>query len=230
MEKFLRKEKEPEFFSKRLSGYITPEGVVYLTDSHKLLVKRFLDLVVSVFFLLFIMSWAFPIIALMIRFDSKGPILFKQLRHGKGNRTFWCYKFRTMRLNTESDLLQASRDDLRVTRVGRFLRKSSIDEIPQLVNVLLGEMSLIGPRPHAVPMNHLFSNEIDNYMFRHAVKPGITGLAQSKGFRGEVLDYYDIYGRVKLDHFYIRKWCLVLDFKIVFWTLLTLLFKNGKAY
>lgn len=230
MEKFLRKEKEPDFLSRRLSGYITPEGAVYLTDPQKLLVKSFIDLTISVLFLVFILSWAFPIIALIIRIDSKGPILFKQLRHGKGNKAFWCYKFRTMKTNTESDLLQASKNDKRVTRVGRFLRRSSLDEIPQIFNVLLGDMSLIGPRPHAVPMNHVFSNEIHNYMFRHVVKPGITGLAQSRGFRGEIIDHFDIYGRVRLDHFYIKKYCLLLDLKIVFWTLSTILFKNDKAY
>ncbi|SHN03070.1 Sugar transferase involved in LPS biosynthesis (colanic, teichoic acid) [Cyclobacterium lianum] len=230
MEKFLRRAKEPDIFSAKLSGYITPDGAVYLTDPQKLLIKRFFDLTISVFLILFVMSWVVPLIALMIRIDSRGPILYRQLRHGKGNKAFWCYKFRTMKANTESDLLQASKNDQRVTRVGRFLRKSSLDEIPQVINVLIGEMSLIGPRPHAVPMNHVFSNEINNYMFRHVVKPGITGLAQSRGYRGEIIDHFDIYGRVKLDHFYIRKWCLFLDLKIVFWTLSTILFKNGKAY
>ncbi|MDN3686629.1 sugar transferase [Cyclobacterium jeungdonense] len=230
MEKFLHKETGPEFFSKRLSGYVSPDGTVYLTDPKKLLVKRFIDVVFSTFFLVFILSWLFPLIAVLIRIDSKGPILFKQLRHGKGNKPFWCYKFRTMIRNQDADTRQATKNDQRVTRLGRFLRKTSLDETPQFINVLIGNMSVIGPRPHAVPMNHFFSNEISNYMFRHSVKPGISGLAQVKGYRGEVLTFFDIYGRVRLDHFYIKNWCLFLDLKIVFWTVSAVIFNNRKAY
>ncbi|WP_162417087.1 sugar transferase [Cyclobacterium roseum] len=230
MEKFLRKEKEPEFFSRRLSGYISPDGTVHLTDPKKLLVKRFLDVVFASLSLLFVLSWLFPLIALLIRMDSRGPVLFKQLRHGKGNQPFWCYKFRTMVRSQDADTRQATRNDQRVTRLGKFLRKTSLDETPQFINVLIGNMSVVGPRPHAVPMNHFFSNEISNYMFRHSVKPGISGLAQVRGYRGEVLTFFDIYGRVKLDHFYIRNWCLFLDLKIVFWTISAVVFNNRKAY
>ena len=230
MEKFLRKRDEPEFLTNKLSGYITPEGKIFLSDQFNLKVKRAFVLIFSSLFILFIMPWLFPIIALLIRIDSKGPIIYKQLRHGRGNKTFRCYKFRTMIKNQESDTRQASRNDARVTRIGRFLRKSSLDEIPQFFNVLMGEMSVIGPRPHAVPMNYMFSTDISNYMFRHSVKPGISGLAQIKGFRGEILGFYDIYGRIKLDHFYIRNWSLVLDFKILFWTLGVFFNKNGAAY
>lgn len=230
MEKFLRKEKESQFFSRRLSGYISPDGAVHLTDSKMLLVKRILDVFFSVVFLFFVLSWLFPLIAVLIRMDSKGPVLFKQLRHGKGNQPFWCYKFRTMVRSQDADTRQATKNDQRVTRLGRFLRKTSLDETPQFINVLLGNMSVIGPRPHTVPMNDFFSNEIGNYMFRHSVKPGISGLAQVKGYRGEVLSFFDIYGRVKLDHFYIRNWCLLLDFKIIFWTFSALIFNSRKAY
>ena len=230
MEKFLQKSDEPEFLSNRLSGYITPEGKIFLSDNFNLMVKRGFDMIFSLLFIVFVMPWLFPIIAILIRIDSKGPIIYKQLRHGRGNKTFRCYKFRTMIKNLESDTKQASRNDKRVTRFGKFLRKSSLDEIPQFFNVLLGHMSVIGPRPHAVPMNYMFSTDISNYMFRHAVKPGISGLAQIKGFRGEILSFYDIYGRVKLDHFYIKNWSLALDLKIIFWTVGVIFNKNGAGY
>lgn len=230
MEKFLRRKDEPEFLSERLSGYITPDGRIFLSDNFNLLIKRGFDLIFSLVFIVVIMSWLFPIIALLIRLDSKGSILYKQLRHGRGNKTFRCYKFRTMIKNKESDIKQATKNDVRITRFGKFLRKSSLDEIPQFFNVLVGDMSVIGPRPHAVPMNYMFSTDISNYMFRHAVKPGISGLAQAKGYRGEILSFYDIYGRVKLDHFYIKNWSLILDFKILFWTIGAVLYKNGAAY
>jgi putative colanic acid biosynthesis UDP-glucose lipid carrier transferase len=230
MEKFLRKRDEPEFLSKRLSGYITPEGEIFLSNNFNLLIKRSFDVFFSLFFITFILTWLFPVIAILIRFDSKGPIIYKQLRHGRGNKTFRCYKFRTMVKNEEADLRQASKNDKRITRLGRFLRKSSLDETPQFFNVLIGNMSVIGPRPHAVPMNYMFSTDITNYMFRHAVKPGITGLAQAKGYRGEILGFHDIYGRIKLDHYYIKNWSLFLDVKIMIWTLKTIFFKNSAAY
>ncbi|SEJ68793.1 putative colanic acid biosysnthesis UDP-glucose lipid carrier transferase [Cyclobacterium xiamenense] len=230
MEKFLHKQDQSEYLSKKLSGYIGPGGVVYLTDPRKVFVKRLVDLVFSFLFLVFILSWLFPLVAALIKLDSSGPVLFKQLRHGKGNTAFWCYKFRTMKRNDEADTRQASRHDRRVTRMGKFLRKTSLDETPQFFNVLLGDMSVIGPRPHAVPMNHLFSNEINNYMFRHSVKPGITGLAQVKGYRGEILRFYDIYGRVRLDHFYIKNWSLLLDAKILVWTISAVFLKNANVY
>jgi putative colanic acid biosynthesis UDP-glucose lipid carrier transferase len=230
MEKFLRKREEPEFLSRRLSGYITPDGKIFLSNNFNLLIKRAFDVFFSLFFITFILTWLFPIIAILVRFDSKGPIIYKQLRHGRGNKTFRCYKFRTMVKNEEADTRQASQNDKRITRLGRFLRKSSLDEIPQFFNVLIGNMAVIGPRPHAVPMNYMFSTDINNYMFRHSVKPGITGLAQSKGYRGEILGFHDIYGRIKLDHFYIKNWSLFLDLKIMIWTLRTILFKNSGAY
>jgi len=230
MEKFLRKRDEPAFSPNRLSGYITPEGKIFLSDNFNLMVKRGVDIIFSLLFIVFVMPWLFPILAILIKIDSEGPIIYKQLRHGRGNKTFRCYKFRTMIKNLESDTKQASRNDKQVTRIGKFLRKSSLDEIPQFFNVLLGNMSVIGPRPHAVPMNYMFSTDISNYMFRHSVKPGISGLAQIKGFRGEILSFYDIYGRIKLDHFYIKNWSLVLDFKIIFWTVGTIFNKKGAGY
>ncbi|WP_209331581.1 sugar transferase [Lunatimonas salinarum] len=192
--------------------------------------KRTFDILVSSLLFVFVFSWLFPLIALVIRLDSKGPILFRQLRHGKGNVPFYCYKFRTMRPNSEADFKQATKNDPRVTRFGSFLRKSSLDELPQFINVLIGEMSIVGPRPHALPMNDRFSAEINNFMYRHTVRPGITGLAQAKGFRGETKTFYDIYSRCKLDIFYVDNWSVLLDMKIIIWTVISLAIKKTEVY
>jgi putative colanic acid biosysnthesis UDP-glucose lipid carrier transferase len=230
MEKFLQREKVADYYSNKLSGYISPAGELFISDPFRLWLKRAMDVILSLIGIIFVLSWLFPIIAVAVKMSSSGKVLFKQRRHGKNNKIFYCYKFRTMRTDEASDTKQAIRMDPRVTRVGRFLRRSSLDELPQLINVLKNEMSLIGPRPHAVPMNLIFSNEIENYDFRHSVKPGITGLAQSRGYRGQVEHFHDIYGRVKLDFFYIEKWCVWLDIKIIFWTLRSLVSKKEKAY
>jgi len=198
--------------------------------SHNKRAKRIHDLAIAILSVLFICTWLFPIIAIFIKLSSRGPVFFKQLRHGENNVPFYCYKFRTMVVNEEADFLQAKKDDSRVTRVGSFLRKSSLDELPQLINVLKGEMSIVGPRPHAVPMNEIFAKEITGYMYRHSMKPGITGLAQSKGFRGEIINFHDLNSRYKLDMFYLRKCCFLFDLKIILWTGYSLVFKNNKAY
>ena len=199
-------------------------------DSYKEITKRVFDVTLAFLTLVSIVSWLFPLIAIAIKFSSRGPVFFKQLRHGKDNVPFYCYKFRSMVTNDQADVLQAVKDDRRVTRFGKYLRKTSLDELPQVFNVLRGNMSIVGPRPHAVPMNEIFSKEIDNFMLRHSVKPGITGLAQSKGFRGETRDFFDIHSRYKFDMFYIRNRCLYLDSKIILQTFYSLVFKNDKAY
>lgn len=199
-------------------------------DPTKLRVKRIFDIFLSLFGLLLICSWLFPLMGLIIKLTSEGPVFFKQMRHGKNNVPFYCYKFRTMVINTNADVLQAKKDDQRITKIGRILRKRSMDELPQLVNVLLGEMSIVGPRPHAVPMNETFSKVIPVYMVRHTMKPGITGLAQSKGYRGEIINFHDLNSRFRLDIFYIKNWCLYFDLKILIWTAYTLIFRNDKAY
>jgi len=203
---------------------------VVFFDESQLVVKRAFDLSISIGLVIFVFSWLFPIIGLLIKATSKGPIFFQQLRHGKDNVPFYCFKFRTMYVNEKADVQQATKDDPRVTWIGKFLRKSSLDELPQFFNVIKGNMSIVGPRPHAVPMNYKFSEEIDNFMFRHTVKPGITGLAQAKGFRGETKDFYDIYSRCKLDIFYVNNWSPLLDLKIIFWTIVSLLIDKDKAY
>ena len=201
-----------------------------LKDPAQVVFKRSFDVLFAALVIVFIFSWLFPVIALLIKSTSKGPVLFKQLRHGKNNVPFYCYKFRTMQVNDTADTQQATKHDPRVTRVGAFLRKSSLDELPQMFNVILGDMAIVGPRPHAMLMNEKFSEGIDNFMFRHTVKPGITGLAQAKGFRGETKDFYDIYSRCKLDLFYIKNWSIVLDLKIVVWTVASLFINKDRAY
>lgn len=201
-----------------------------LSDSRKRFAKRVLDLGVAVFTIVFVMSWLYPLVAILIKLTSKGPVLFKQRRHGLHNKPFYCYKFRTMVENRDADTRQATKGDSRITSIGRFLRVSSIDELPQIFNVIRGEMAIVGPRPHAMPMNLEFAKNIDNFMLRHQVKPGITGLAQVKGFRGEIRHFHDIYGRFRFDLFYVKNWCLLFDVKIILNTFTALIFKSQKAY
>ncbi|MEN2284130.1 sugar transferase [Algoriphagus sp. SE2] len=199
-------------------------------DSIQVATKRVVDLTLSTLFLLTVGWWLFAIVALFISLESKGPVIFKQLRHGKNNRPFYCYKFRTMKFNINSEFLQAQRNDPRITKVGAFLRSTSIDELPQIFNVILGEMSLVGPRPHALIMNREYSEKIGGFMCRHMVKPGITGLAQAKGYRGEIINKSDMDFRLAYDLFYIKKWSVLLDFKIILLTVKCILFNNKNAY
>ena len=181
-------------------------------------------------FLVLVASWLFPIIALIIKIDSKGPVFYRQLRHGQNNVPFYCLKFRSMKFEQEDRFRPASKHDKRVTKVGAFLRRSSLDELPQLLNVLMGQMTIVGPRPHAIPMNKEFAGKIENFMCRHTVKPGITGLAQAKGYRGEIKDSFDMNARLRYDLFYIKNWSFLLDVKIIFWTFYCMIFNNENAY
>ncbi|MCH7400522.1 sugar transferase [Belliella kenyensis] len=195
-----------------------------------LFIKRTLDLLMVAVFMLFIGFWLFPIIALIIKLDSKGPVFFKQLRHGKDNKPFYCYKFRSMVINKSADTQQATKNDPRITKVGKIIRKTSIDELPQLINVLKGEMSIVGPRPHPLPLNLEFSTKIDGFMDRHQFKPGLTGLAQARGFRGETAEFHQMYSRYKLDVLYLKKWSPWLDIKIIWMTAKSLISKTENAY
>lgn len=179
------------------------------------LIKRIFDILFSVLVIICLLSWLMPLLALAVILDSRGPVFFRQKRTGRDNRSFWCYKLRTMRVNTESDTKQATRNDSRITRVGGFLRKTSLDELPQFFNVLLGDMSVVGPRPHMLKHTTEFSAEVDRFMERHKIKPGITGLAQSKGYRGETDDFEKLKNRVKLDLFYVNNWSFLFDLKII---------------
>ncbi|MFZ9680380.1 MAG: exopolysaccharide biosynthesis polyprenyl glycosylphosphotransferase [Bacteroidia bacterium] len=192
-------------------------------------IKRAVDILFSLAVLVLVLSWLVPLVALLIRLDSSGPVFFVQWRSGKDNRPFRCYKFRSMKLNEEADTLQARADDARITRMGRFLRNTSMDELPQFWNVLKGEMSVVGPRPHMLSHTLSYSQVIERFMARHRVKPGITGLSQAMGYRGETRAKQDMKNRVRLDLLYIQNWSLGLDLKIIGMTAATLLrsLRNG---
>ena len=192
--------------------------------------KRFFDFVFSLIIIVGIMSWLTPLIALLIKLESKGPVFFKQKRNGLNYEEFSCYKFRSMQLNPIADIEQVQKNDPRITKVGKFIRKTSIDELPQFFNVLLGEMSVVGPRPHMVSHTEMYAKSIDKFMVRHFIKPGITGLAQTNGFRGEVETETDIINRVKYDIFYLENWSLLLDIKVVSATVVNAVKGEEKAY
>ena len=193
-------------------------------------IKRIFDLVFSSFIIIAILSWLVPIMAILIKWESKGPIFFVQKRNGLNYKKFNCYKFRSMAINDTADLELSSKNDARITRIGKFIRKTSIDELPQFFNVFFGEMSVVGPRPHMVSVANLYASKVDKFMVRHFVKPGITGLAQTKGFRGEVETDEDIINRVKYDIFYIENWSILLDIEIIFKTIFNTLKGDDKAY
>ncbi|MCA4895446.1 MAG: exopolysaccharide biosynthesis polyprenyl glycosylphosphotransferase [Cytophagales bacterium] len=205
-------------------------AVIPLDETRNQLVKRIFDIIFSAAFSLLVLSWLIPIIALLIKLDSRGPVFFVQKRNGQKNIPFGCIKFRTMVVNNESDTKQATKNDSRITRLGKFLRKSSIDELPQFINVITNDMSLIGPRPHPIKLNEEFADRINNIMARHYVKPGITGLAQCMGYRGETKDLADMENRVRLDRYYIENWSFWLDIRIIFLTIISLLRGSEKAY
>lgn len=223
------------FFSRGLSlqNYdnipVLNVAAVPLDERNNQIIKRAFDIIFASTVLILVFSWLFPIIALSIKLNSKGPVFFKQLRAGKGNKPFSCLKFRTMIVNPP-EFKQATKNDPRVTRIGKFLRKTSLDELPQFINVLKGEMSIIGPRPHPLKLNEEFSPRIEKFMARHYVKPGITGLAQAKGYRGETRTDHSMRGRVKLDRFYIENWSFILDLKIIIATVIALAKGDQQAY
>jgi putative colanic acid biosysnthesis UDP-glucose lipid carrier transferase len=185
-----------------------------------IVVKRLFDIVISSFLIVVILSWLTPIISLLILIDSRSPVFFRQQRVGRFGKLFYCLKFRTMYKNIEADFKQASDDDSRITRLGYFLRKTNIDELPQLFNVLLGQMSIVGPRPHMLKDCRDFNLVVKNYKLRTLVKPGITGLAQIKGFRGPTEDDLSIIHRYKWDLFYVRRVSLMLDISILITTII----------
>tara|TARA_Y100001968_G_scaffold77176_1_gene68536 strand:- start:2016 stop:3374 length:1359 start_codon:yes stop_codon:yes gene_type:complete len=201
-----------------------------LSNDLNTILKRTFDVIFSLFVIIFLLSWITPIIALIIKIESRGPVFFKQTRNGIKFREFICYKFRSMIENNDADIQQATKNDKRVTKIGKILRKTSLDELPQFFNVLIGNMSVVGPRPHMIKENERYSKSVDKFMVRHFVKPGITGLAQVKGFRGEVETDEDIINRVKYDIYYLENWSLILDLNIVFLTTINFLTGQKKAY
>ena len=182
-------------------------------------IKRSADIFLSTIVIVGILSWLIPIMALLIKLDSKGPIFFLQKRNKRGGKTFTCIKFRSMIENEDADMLQATADDERITKLGRFLRNHYLDELPQFFNVLVGDMSFIGPRPHMVSDNNKYEELIEYYDYRHKVKPGITGLSQAMGYVGETRNLQAMRDRVQFDIFYVRHWSFILDLKILWHTL-----------
>ena len=195
-----------------------------------LFLKRLLDIVFSGLVILLILSWLTPLMALIIPLTSKGPLLFRQKRNGIDGTEFYCYKFRSMTINKDANDLQACKNDMRTTKLGKFLRRSSIDELPQFYNVFLGDMSVVGPRPHMVSHTHSFKNQVDKFMVRHLVKPGITGLAQVSGYRGGIETKQDIKNRVRFDIFYVENWSILMDLRIIAKTFFQVIYGDKKAY
>ncbi len=195
------------------------------------IMKRGFDIVFSFLVIVFLLSWLFPILAIIIKLDSKGPVFFNQNRLGRDLKKIKVFKFRSMK-TTEADtqFKQATKDDPRITKVGRILRKTSLDELPQFFNVLLGTMSIVGPRPHPLKMNDDYKQIINKYMIRHFLKPGITGWAQVNGFRGETKTVEDIQGRISLDIWYMENWAFFLDLKIIYLTVYNIIKGEKNAY
>lgn len=206
-----------------LSNYKEP-----LEDIENRIQKRLFDIVFSLLVIVFILSWLYPIIGILIKLQSPGPVIFKQLRSGKDNNAFTCYKFRSMVMNAGEK--QATKSDARITPIGRFLRRTSLDEFPQFFNVLLGNMSVVGPRPHILTMTDEYSKVIDQFMVRHFLKSGITGWAQVNGFRGETKDLSSMESRVEHDIWYMENWSMWLDIKIIFMTVFQHLTGDDNAY
>ncbi len=195
------------------------------------LFKRIFDIVFSLIVIFAILSWIIPLLYVLIKIESRGNVFYIQKRNGLDYKKFNCYKFRTLNKNQENTK-HIKKNDNRVTKIGAFLRKTSIDELPQFFNVLKGNMSVVGPRPHMLAYNKAYAEQVDNVqlMARHLIIPGITGLAQVRGYRGEIKSDADILGRVKLDLFYINNWSVFLDLKIILQTIINAFKNDKKAY
>ncbi len=201
-----------------------------LTNAENQFLKRLFDIVFSLFVIVFILSWLIPIVALIIKLESKGSVFFLQKRSGIKNEPFKCIKFRSMAVNSHSDVTMAKKGDSRITNFGKFIRKTSIDELPQFINVLMGNMSVVGPRPHMLSQTDQYSKITKKYMLRHIVKPGITGWAQVMGSRGEIFSDKDMEKRIEKDIWYIQNWSFFLDLKIVFLTFYNIVKGDEQAY
>lgn len=230
--------KGANFFSKRLKtdfyNYLPVLSIqeVSLNKPFNRVLKRIFDVVFSLFVIVFLLSWISVILFILIKLESRGPLFYKHKRNGINYKEFNCYKFRSLRKGSTEANDYVKKEDGRVTKIGRFLRQTSLDELPQFINVFKGDMSVVGPRPHMISYTEAYSKKIDtyNFIFRHNVKPGITGLAQVKGFRGEVKTDEDIINRVKYDIFYIENWSVLLDLNIIGKTMIGVLKGDEKAY
>jgi Undecaprenyl-phosphate glucose phosphotransferase len=194
------------------------------------LMKRLFDIVFSLFIIVTFLSWFSGILFILSLFNGREGVFFKQKRTGTDGEIFTCLKYRTMHSNPDADKVQAIKNDKRVMPVGRLLRKTGLDELPQFINVLLGQMSVVGPRPHMLRHTEQYKKMVRKYMMRHTVKPGITGLAQVRGFRGEIRKISELKQRVQLDVSYIENWSFMLDVRIVFLTVVNFFRGQEKAY
>ncbi len=225
---YLKRRVNLEMFSNTPTLSIRTEPLSILDNQ---ILKRTFDILFSLTFLVTLFPIVYIIFGTIIKLSSPGPILFKQKRHGHDGREFWCYKFRSMRVNVDADTVQASEHDPRKTRVGDFMRKTNIDELPQFINVLIGDMSVVGPRPHMLKHTEEYSQLISSYMVRHLVKPGVTGWAQVTGYRGETKELSEMEGRVKADIYYMEHWTYMLDLYIIYKTVANVVSgKDSNAY
>jgi putative colanic acid biosynthesis UDP-glucose lipid carrier transferase len=206
---------------------LRPEPLEDITNSIK---KRLFDMVFSLCVIVLLLSWLVPILAILIKLNSKGPVFFVQWRSGKDNKKFRCYKFRTLSINADAHTRQVTKDDSRITPLGRLLRKTNLDELPQFFNVLMGHMSVVGPRPHMLLHTEEFSKIMEEYMVRHFVKPGVTGWAQVQGFRGEIREREQLRKRIEHDIWYMENWSLWQDVKITWLTIVKTLKGDSNAY
>ena len=227
-----------KLFTKRLKtdyyNYIPVLSIpkVALHNEINIILKRGFDIVFSLIIIVFVLSWLSVILFILIKLESKGPLFYRHKRTGINYKEFDCYKYRSLKTTKEEKGTYVQKSDKRLTKVGKFIRRTSIDELPQFINVLKGDMSVVGPRPHMLSYTDEYSKKVNkyNFIFRHNVKPGITGLAQIKGYRGEIKRDKDIINRVKYDIFYIENWSLFLDFKIIFQTFINAIKGDDKAY
>jgi len=209
----------------RLSIPFRPLENHRLDKAFNRMIKRAMDIGLGSMLVILILSWMLPLIALLIKIDSRGPVFFIQKRTGLNRRSFYCLKFRSMIVNKQANRLEVQADNPRITRLGHFIRNYHIDELPQLLNVVKGDMSLVGPRPHMLRHTVLYASLVENYHDRHRVKPGIAGLAQMRGYHGTINGWHDLFDRCSADFEYIEKWSLMGDFCIFFNTVFKI-FKN----
>jgi len=211
------------FISKLIDIPVIEINELPLDKWYNRVLKRIFDIVISSFVIVFILSWLIPLFGLIIKLQSKGPILFTQSRNGENGIPFKCFKFRSMIINKQSDKVFADHNDKRLTKFGKFIRITALDELPQFINVFTGDMSIIGPRPHPILLNKEYERKIEKFNKRHQFKPGITGLAQINGYRGKIKTHSDMNSRVKLDRYYFKNWSFYFDIKIFFSTMLKMI-------
>lgn len=232
----LNKENQENIFVDKQTGFDNHSGTVLWNKNCVLenrlakITKRIFDILFTLLAFFLILCWLIPLLALFIKLSSSGPVFFIQMRTGYRNKPFMCIKFRSMMVNDKADLQHAIKNDDRVTAIGYFLRKFSLDELPQFINVLLGQMSLVGPRPLMLKHTQENASQMKSFMDRHNVKPGITGLSQIKGYRGEMFDKRMLTNRLRFDLFYLSKWSLMLDMLIIYKSINLMLFGDEKAY